>query len=199
MILFILLFIAERAVLDHFFPHLCNCLPDDYQSTVEKLKSVPQLSNDDHQQLVTMISSSHEVKLVKEKIVTFLIVQLCYNRSSGGLVGLCDVLDNLVECDELASCVQQLRCGKLQLFPSQKDQCVLLTIIISAVTEEVPSIEMIPTNSSLQESLVTTDEMPYSITNFELMTSLSVCNQSITSTDGHEISVVTKGTEFICN
>ena len=98
---------------DDYFSQLCNFLPDDYQSTLVKLKSVPQLSNDDHQQLGTMISSSCEAILVNEKIVTFLIVKLCYNGSSGSLVGLCDVMDNLVESDQSASCVQQVRCGKL--------------------------------------------------------------------------------------
>ena len=96
---------------------MCNCLPDDYQSTLVKLKSVPQLSNDDHQQLGTMISSSCEAILVNEKIVTFLIVKLCYNGSSGSLVGLCEVMDNLVESDQSASCVQQFRCGKLMMCP----------------------------------------------------------------------------------
>ena len=76
------------------------------------MKSVPQLSNDDHQQLGNMISSSFEAQLVKEKIVAFLIVKLCYNGSSGCLAGLCDVMDNLVESDQSAGCVQQLRCGK---------------------------------------------------------------------------------------
>ena len=97
---------------DDYFSQLCNFLPDDYQSTLVKLKSVPQLSNDDHQQLGTMISSSCEAILVNEKIVTFLIVKLCYNGSSGSLVGLCDVMDNLVESDQSASCIPQVRCGK---------------------------------------------------------------------------------------
>jgi len=105
-------FFSEQAILNQYFPLLCKCLPDDFKSTLDKLKSVPQLSNDDHQQLGTMISSSYEAQLVNEKIVTFLIVKLCYNGSSGSLVGLCDLMDNLVESDQSAGCVQQLRCGK---------------------------------------------------------------------------------------
>ena len=98
--------------LDEHFTQLCTSLPDDYQSTLVKLKSVPQLSDDDHQQLGAMISSSCEAILVNEKIVTFLIVKLCYNGSSGSLVGLCDVMDNLVESDQSASYVQQVGSGK---------------------------------------------------------------------------------------
>ena len=103
---------SDQQVLNQYFTLLCNCLPDDYQSTLVKLKSVPQLSDDDHQQLGTMISSCEAI-LVNEKIVTFLIVKLCYNGSSGSLVGLCDVMDNLVEVDQSTSCVQQVRSGKL--------------------------------------------------------------------------------------
>jgi len=101
---------TDWIILDEHFSLLCNCLPDDYQSTLIKLKSLPQLSNDDHQQLDSMISSSHQ--LVNEKIVTFLIVKLCYNGSTNGLVELCDVMDNLMVSKQLASCVQQVRCGK---------------------------------------------------------------------------------------
>ena len=75
------------------------------------MKRLPQLSNDDHQQLGTMISSSCEAQLVNEKIVTFLIVKLCYNGSSDSLVGLCDVMDNLTEPDPPTGCVQQAKLG----------------------------------------------------------------------------------------
>ena len=102
--------------MDQYFSQLCNCLPDDYQSTLVKLTSIPQLSDDDHQQLGTMISSCEAI-LVNEKIVTFLIVKLCYNGSSGSLVELCDVMDNLAEYDQSESCVQQFRCGKLIMCP----------------------------------------------------------------------------------
>ena len=88
--------------------HFCNCLPDDYQSTLVKLKKLPQLSNDDHQQLRTMISSSCEAQLVNEKIVTFLVVKLCFNGSSDSLVGL---REDLVVSDKSASAIQQGRYG----------------------------------------------------------------------------------------
>ena len=104
--------LSDWTLLDQYFPLLCNCLPDDYQSILVKLKNVPQLSDDDHQQLGTMISSSCEAILVNEKIVTFLIVKLCYNGSSGSLVGLCDVMENLVESDQSASSVQQVKSSK---------------------------------------------------------------------------------------
>ena len=69
-----------------------------------------------------MISSSCEAILVNEKIVTFLIVKLCYNGSSAGLVGLCDVMSNLIESEELTQCVREALCGKL---PSYKHFCCI--------------------------------------------------------------------------
>ena len=59
-----------------------------------------------------MISSSCEAQLINEKIVTFLIVKLCYNGSSDSLVGLCDVMDILIVSKQSIGCVQQVRCGK---------------------------------------------------------------------------------------
>jgi len=97
---------AGWTTLSEHFSLLCNCLPDDYQSTLVKLKNLPQLSKDDHQQLGTMISSWCEAQLVNEKIVTFLIVKFCFNGSSNNLVGLCNVMDNLIESDQSAGCVQ---------------------------------------------------------------------------------------------
>ena len=105
--------LSGKQLLESVFSLLCNCLPDDYQSTLVKLKSIPQLSEDDHQQLGTMISSSCEAILVKEKIITFLIVKLCYNGSGGSLVVLCDVMSNLIESEELIHCVREALCGKL--------------------------------------------------------------------------------------
>ena len=110
-VLVLCLFTTECTILDENFYLLCNCLPDNYQSTLVKLKSLPQISNEDHQQLDTMVSSS-PVQLANEKIVTFLIVKLCYNGSTGSLAEFCDVMDNLVESDELADCVREVLCGK---------------------------------------------------------------------------------------
>jgi len=104
-------FTIECTILDDNFYLLCNCLPDNYQSTLVKLKSLPQISDEDHQQLDT-IMSSNPAQLANEKIVTFLIVKLCYNGSSDSLAKFCSVMDNLVESGEMADCVREVLCGK---------------------------------------------------------------------------------------
>ena len=206
-----ILFFSDQAVLDQYFPLLCNCLPDDYQSTLVKLKRLSQLSTDDHQQLGTMISSSCEVKLVNEKIITFLIVKLCYNGSSDSLVGLCDVMDNMVESDQSADCVQQLRCGKNYWFVVH-----FIYLTIPALTRDVSSP---PANSSLQESSVTTAEKLQSVTctqhdssaanisttganmlslspSLNFPTLLSVGDEPIVGSVEQDIGIVTTGRRF---
>ena len=92
----------EWALLDQQFHLMCNCLPDDYQSTLVKLKKcLPKLSPEDCQQLGNMLSSSCEAQLVNEKIVTFLAVQLCYN-STGDAQESCDMdmVDSLNRSDK---------------------------------------------------------------------------------------------------
>ena len=106
-----MIFFPDWTILDEIFYLLYNFLPDDYQSALLKLKNIPQLSNDDHQQLDTMISSSCEAQLVNEKIVTFLIVKLCYNGSGGSLDGLSDVMDNLIQSDLSVGCLEGVKNG----------------------------------------------------------------------------------------
>ena len=113
-------FHTELTQLDEHFSQFCNCSCDDYQFTLEKLKGLPQLSIEDHQQLGAVISSSCDVQLVNEKIFTFLIVKLCYNGSSGGLAGLCDVMDNLIGSGKSTGGVPQGRVWYVILGHNQK-------------------------------------------------------------------------------
>ena len=66
---------------DHF-QSLCSVLPHNYQLTINKLKTIPQLLKDGGEQLSKLISSSSaDVRKINEKIITYLIVKLCYNDS----------------------------------------------------------------------------------------------------------------------
>jgi len=73
------------------------------------MKSKLQLLKDEGQQLSKMISSSDDVRKIKEKILTYLVVKLCYSGSSTGLV---DVLNKLIQSTYSTSCVQPLGYGK---------------------------------------------------------------------------------------
>ena len=103
---------SEWIVLEKYYDSLCGVLPHNYQSTIDKLKTIPQLLQDGGKQFNKLIISSHDVRKINEKIITYLIVKLCYNGSSTSLVRLCDVMDELIDSTDSNSCLQQFRYGK---------------------------------------------------------------------------------------
>lgn len=105
--------ITEWSIVDAFFSPLCDCLPQDYQSTIEKLKSFQQFADVEQQrQLESLIPAAlTDISAINEKILTFLVMNLCYDASSGGITRLCDIMEQLIEFSESTSCVQEIRCG----------------------------------------------------------------------------------------
>ena len=91
------------------FQSLCNVLPHNYQLTIDKLKTIPQLLKDGGEQLSKLISSSANARKINEKIITYLIVKLCYNDSDTGLVRLCDVMDESIDATDTPTGMQQIR------------------------------------------------------------------------------------------
>ena len=110
-------FVTEWSIVDTFFSPLCDCLPQDYHSTIAKLKSFPQFAGMEHQcQLNSLIPPAlTDISVINEKILTFLVMNLCYNTNSGGITKLCDVMEQLIEFSECPSCVQEIRCGMLHI------------------------------------------------------------------------------------
>ena len=89
---------------DHF-QSLCSVLPHNYQLTIDKLKTIPQLLKDGGEQLSKLISSSSaDVRKINEKII-----KLCYNDSDTGLVRLCDVMDESIDSTNTPTGMQQIR------------------------------------------------------------------------------------------
>ena len=72
-----------------------------------------EIIKDEGEQLSKLITlSSTDVRKINEKIITYLIVNLCYNGSSTSLVRLCDVMDELVDLTSTHNmCIQQIRSG----------------------------------------------------------------------------------------
>ena len=107
--------IEWRIVEDHF-KSLRSVLPHNYQLTIDKLKTIPQLLKDGGEQLSKLISSSSpDVKRINERIITYLIVKLCYNDSNTSLVRLCDVMDVSIDSTNTTNGIQQIRCGEYTL------------------------------------------------------------------------------------
>ena len=99
---------------DHF-ASLRDTVSHDYHLTIEKLKMMPSLLVDEREQLIKLISSSSSVdgRRISSKIITYLIVKLCYNDSSSStLVRLCNVMGELINPKDSAVCLQRIRHGK---------------------------------------------------------------------------------------
>ena len=111
-----------RIVEDHF-KSLCSVLLHNYQLTIDKLKTIPQLLKDGGEQLSKLISSlSPDVRMINESIITYLIVKLCYNDSNTSLVRLCDVMDESIDSTNTTSGTQQIRCGEYILCKEKHDK-----------------------------------------------------------------------------
>ena len=96
-------------MLEKHFNSLCN----NYQLTIDELKTIPQLFTDGDQLSKMMAtSSSSDVRKMNEKILTYLIMKLCYNGSSTNLVRLCDVInESFIDSTDTPTCTEQIRCG----------------------------------------------------------------------------------------
>ena len=90
---------------DHF-QSLCSVLPHKYQLTIDKLKTILQLLKDGEQLSKLISSSSADVRKINEKIITYLIVKLCYSDSD---TSLCDVMDESIDSTDTPTGMQQIR------------------------------------------------------------------------------------------
>ena len=100
---------TEWRVLTEHFNSLCNNLP---QLTFDKLQNLTKKLNVEGEQLSKLItSSSTDIRKINEKIITYLIVKLCYNGSDTSLMRVCDVMDELIDPTGTFTCVQQFRHG----------------------------------------------------------------------------------------
>ena len=100
----------EWRVLGEHFNLLCNTLLN-YQLIIDKLKTIPQLKDGGKHLSKLISSSSSDVRKINEKLITYLIIKLCYNGSDTSLLRLCDIMDELIDSTDAITCVQQIRWG----------------------------------------------------------------------------------------
>ena len=104
--------LVDWNLVERFLGSLCSVLPHNYQLTIDKLKTIAQLLKDGGEQLSKLISSSSaDVRKMNEKIITYLILKLCYNDSDTSLVRLCDVMGESIDSNETLACLQEIRYG----------------------------------------------------------------------------------------
>ena len=106
------LWFSEWGILEDQFYSLCNTPPYNCQLNIDKLKVIAQLNQDGKAQISKLISSSTDVRETNKKIITYLIVKLCYNGSDTDLARLCDVMKEMNDSTNTAICTQHITCGK---------------------------------------------------------------------------------------
>ena len=104
--------ILEWGVLGDHINSLCNTLPYNCQLTIDKLKTLPQVKEDGKNQLSKLMSSSTNARRINERIITYLIVKLCYSGNDTDLARLCDIMEEMISFNSTSTCVQQTKCGK---------------------------------------------------------------------------------------
>ena len=109
--IYVLLF-SEWGFLEDQFYSLCNTSPYNCQLNTDKLKAIVQLNQDGKAQISKMISSSTDVRETNKKIITYLLVKLCYNGSDTDLARLCDVMKEMNDSTNTATCTQHITCSK---------------------------------------------------------------------------------------
>ena len=104
---------SEWRVIEKHYISLCNTLPCNCQLIINKLCAIPMLFKDGREQFSKLMSSLTDSRNFSEKIITFLIIRLCYcnNGNSTSLVKLCDVMDELIDPTGTPTCMQQIRSG----------------------------------------------------------------------------------------
>ena len=103
----------EWRIVEGHFKSICSILPHNFQLTIDMLKTIPQLLKDGGEELSKLTSSSSaDVRKINEKIITYVVVKLCYNSSDNILVRLCDVMDESIDSANIATGIQQIRCGE---------------------------------------------------------------------------------------
>ena len=117
---------VEWRIIGKHFDSLCNILPNNHHLIVDKLKTMLLLLNKEEDRQPSKVmslspsspsspSSPADVREINERIITFLIVKLCYSDTSTSLVRLCDVMDELIDPVHHLTCVQQIRNSKCAL------------------------------------------------------------------------------------
>ena len=84
-------------MVERCFSLLCNCSSQNYESIITKLKSTHHSGNQQLVELILSLSLSPKADLIKQKTVAAVITSISFGQSDGGLVRLCDAVEELFD------------------------------------------------------------------------------------------------------
>ena len=94
------------AVLKKHCPKVCQCLPDDYMKSLDRIRRHATVPEGLIQQLALLPSP----KLVNQQIIAAMLRPL---TSDAGVLGFCDILESVLDDEQSRSFVERLRNGIL--------------------------------------------------------------------------------------
>ena len=95
-------------VLKKNYTTLCHCLPQDYMMTLNKLKQLITIPDDD--QMMSKLINLPTVDLINETIIGLLMTTI---KSDMDALQICDVMENIVDSKSSKAHIETLRNGNL--------------------------------------------------------------------------------------
>ena len=96
--------VSVLTILKKNYTRLCQCLPQDYMKTINKIKQLLRLSDD----VLSNLTNLPTADLINEKIIVLLITVI---QSDIEALQICDLLENLID-SKSSTIIELLRNGK---------------------------------------------------------------------------------------
>ena len=96
--------VSVLAILKKNYTRLCQCLPQDYMKTINKIKQLLRLSDD----VLSDLTNLPTADLINEKIIVLLMTVI---QSDIDALQICDVMENLID-SKSSTIIELLRNGK---------------------------------------------------------------------------------------
>ena len=97
--------VSVLAILKKNYTRLCQCLPQDYMKTINKLKQLLRLSDD----VLSNLTDLPTADLINENIIVLLMTVII--QSDIDALQICDVMENLID-SKSSTIIELLRNGK---------------------------------------------------------------------------------------
>ena len=99
-----IIFVLVLAVVKKNYTRLCQCLPQDYMNTVNKMKQLLRVSDD----VLSNLTNLPTADLINESIIVLLMTGI---KSDIDALKFCDIMENLMDCKSSTD-IEILRNGK---------------------------------------------------------------------------------------
>ena len=130
-----IIFVVVLAVLKKNYTRLCQCLPQDYMNTVNKIKQLLRLSDD----VLSNLTNLPTADLINENIIVLLMTGI---KSDIDALQFCDIMESLMD-RKSSTDIEILRNGKCRC--TIHDLCMYKHYIVQITWHEcVAHVNVMP-------------------------------------------------------